>query len=220
MKLWPNIKSEKLKIALIKKYHTSLMEDDFYKLLQEESLLVRQAFIQQIEKLDVSTKVLAESMLEDASYVTKELALYKLWEAFPEYRSAYLNKLETVDGLPNKNIRLLWLTLALATPEYQPNKKGSFYSELKSYTNPNVHFEVRQGAFQYLNLLQAIDDDVAKNILDACNHHAWRFKKFARQLLKDLYASEYGKNLLLNLKPSLNLKQKEIMHRLLNTIDE
>lgn len=59
-----------------------------------------------------------ESLLLDASYITKELALSSLWSKFPNDRAKYLKATEGVIGFNDKNIRCLWLTLALLTPEY------------------------------------------------------------------------------------------------------
>ena len=56
-----------------------------------------------------------------------------------------------IQGLPNKNVRLLWLTLAIVTNDYEGRKTNDHYTELSSYTAPKYGWETRMGAFQYLN---------------------------------------------------------------------
>jgi aminopeptidase N len=56
-----------------------------------------------------------ETLLDDKSYQTQELALYNLWNNFPEQRIQYLDKSKNWIGFNDYNLRTLWLTLALDT---------------------------------------------------------------------------------------------------------
>jgi len=131
-----------------------------------------------------------EEFLDDPSYLTKEIAFVKLSLAFPERRLRYLRDLENIDGLPNKNIRLVWLTVALLTDEIPQKGKGQFYKELNAYTNSNFSFETRQMAFEYLSQINALSDSSILNLIDATNHHIWQFKKSSRNLLRSLAKEE------------------------------
>ena len=158
---------------------------ELYKsVLRSKDLKARQALAQSLSEIPLELKENYESLLEDKSYVTIEVALMNLWRNFPEERSKYLNKTRYTIGFNDKNIRTLWLALALITEGYEDHLKPMFYKELLDYTNPNYHFEIRQNAFQYLNSINACNEVCERNLEDANKHHVWQFKKFASQLLK------------------------------------
>lgn len=150
MRYWDATQSYNLKTAIIQNYHTSLSASFMNKILKEGDLNVRQALAISMSKIPLELQSEFESLLDDESYLTKENALYKLWIYFPEKRETYLDKTKDFIGFPNKNVRMLWLTLALITKEYHPENKSVYYSELSGYTGSGYSMDVRQGAFQYL----------------------------------------------------------------------
>ncbi|WP_147676261.1 M1 family metallopeptidase [Algibacter pacificus] len=153
-------------------------------ILPSENIKVRQAMAQLINEIPSELKIEYESFLDDASYVTKETALFNLWVNFPLQRDEYLNKTKGVEGFNDKNVRQLWLTLALVTEGFEPENKKGYFDELTSYTSPKYGFEIRQKAFQYLNEIQACNSTCQENLKAARTHHNWRFSKFAKDLLK------------------------------------
>ena len=169
-------------------YELPKFEHNFY--TQKQQIKLRQTKAISIPKIPLNQKYEFESMLYDKSYVTQETVLFKLWEAFPDMRFKYLDTLDGVVGLPNKNVRLLWLTLALVTPDYQSENKKKFYDELNGYTASQYNFEVRQLAFQYLFQIQALSDDSIKNLIAATDHYVWQFKKSSRNLIRDLATTD------------------------------
>ena len=173
--------SDEAKIKVIRQNKTLLKREDF-----KNSLRVRQAIAQSLSQIPLELKTQCESLLDDASYLTIEAALYNLWVNFPEDRVRYLQQTDGVVGFSDKNIRILWLTLALVTPEFEQDNKEQFLRELRGYTDPRFHFEVRQNAFQYLNSIQACDAVCKNNLKQAEQHHVWQFSKFAKQLLKEM----------------------------------
>ncbi|NQZ43701.1 MAG: M1 family metallopeptidase [Flavobacteriaceae bacterium] len=175
-------------------------EASLKRVLLESSVIVRQAVVMgTLKRLPQGPQKLYEGLLDDASYLTQETALYKLWEAYPERRTIYLDRLDKVNGLPNYNVRLLWLTLALVTPGYRPENKSRFYKELNGYTAEEYNFETRLTAFKYLYQLEAIDDGSLVNLVKASGHHVWQFKKMARMLLREFRDSDQGRERLGNL---------------------
>ncbi|TYB79709.1 M1 family metallopeptidase [Bizionia myxarmorum] len=156
----------------------------------DEGLKVRQAIAKNGAKIPIALKTNYESLLNDASYATIEAALYNLWVNFPENRSDYLNKTKDIEGFNDKNVRLLWLVLALTTPDYNNGDKQLYFNELVSYTSSNYSFEVRQGAFSYIEALDAFTEVSIENLMDATYHHNWRFKSFAKKLLEVLSNAE------------------------------
>jgi aminopeptidase N len=119
--------------------------------------------------------------------------LFKLWVSFGYDKNIFLEKTKNIIGLPNKNVRLLWLTLALLTPDYNPTQQIYYHNELVGYTSPIYNPEVRQTAFQYLSEIKALNDDVFMNLIKATNHHSWQFRNYARQLFDTLWNDEEQK---------------------------
>jgi aminopeptidase N len=156
-----------------------------------------------------------ESMLKDDSYTTIEAALYRLWSDFPQNRSKYLNETDKITGFPNKNIRLLWLTLALVRPEYNPDFKASYFDELSGYTSPEHHFETRLLAFEYLKNIGGFTDTTLKNLVEACSHHVWHFKKSAREILNGFLQSEGNTARIRGLYPLLSQEEKQYLEKTL-----
>ena len=156
----------------------------------DDGLKVRQAIAKNLTKIPLALKSDYESLLTDKSYITIESALYNLWVNFPEKQVDYLNQTKAISGLPDKNVRLLWLVLALSTPEYEAANKQLNSDELVSYTSADYSFDVRQGAFSYLNALNVFTETAIANLIVATNHHSWQFKSFAKNLLDQLSNSE------------------------------
>ena len=140
-----------------------------------------------------------ETLLNDQSYVTIEAALYNLWANFPRKRNDYLEQTQSVFGFNDYNVRTLWLTLALATPEFQTDKKQDFFEELVSYTSPKLPFSLRQNAFGYLSSIGVFNEDALKHLIEASKHHNWRFKSFAKALLEKLSEDDRYQSIISNL---------------------
>jgi aminopeptidase N len=171
-----NMYSEKLK---------SLKDKISKDVFETKDIKVRQAIAQSLSKIPSELKAEYESLLNDKSYITIEVALFNLWQNFPRKRNEYLNKTKGIIGFNDKNVRMLWLTLALVTDDFEVENKKQYFDELTDYTSPKYGFEIRQNAFQYLNEIQACNDDCKDNLKQATKHHNWRFSKFAKALLKE-----------------------------------
>lgn len=191
--LYGELNSEQLEVALIKNYHSAFYQELIERFSKSQRIKVRQAVAMSLDSIPQYLKADFENLLKDQSYVTQEVALFKLWQAFPENRTKYLDQLDNVFGLPNKNIRLLWLTLALITPDFRPENKKAFHDELNGYTASQYNFEVRQLAFQYLNQIKALSDASIVNLIRATDHHVWQFKKSSRNLIRDLATTDQNR---------------------------
>ncbi len=157
-----------------------------------------------------------ESLLNDNSYVTIENALFQLWVAFPDQRARYLDRTKSIVGLPNKNVRQLWLTLAVLTDGYDgPNTKNHF-DELCRYTGPEYSFEVRQIAFQFLKEAFGFTDGTLLNLVGATGHYYWQFRDFARRLLDELLEDEVYKQRIVTLSNKLKPEEKRYLQTKIN----
>jgi len=155
-----------------------------YKDAFNSTLKTRQALAKNLSKIPSELKTDYESLLHDKSYITIETALFTLWDNFPKDREKYLNETKGIQGFNDKNIRMLWLTLALITEGFEVENKKQYFNELVNYTDSKYGFETRQNAFQYINEIQACNDVCKENLEQATKHHNWRFSKFAKAVLK------------------------------------
>ncbi|MEC3964520.1 M1 family metallopeptidase [Flagellimonas halotolerans] len=212
---WAKIKSNQLKENLVLDYGSKLSVDFLGDIIKSEGLKVRQAIILSQNKISGELQTDIEGLLKDKSYTTLEAALYRLWSDFPQNRSKYLNETDGITGFPNKNIRLLWLTLALVSPEYNSGVKPLYFDELSGYTGSEHHFETRLLAFQYLNNIGGFTDTTLKNLVEACNHHVWHFKKSARGILNDFLQSEGNTARIKSLYPLLSQQEKQYLEKTL-----
>lgn len=213
--IWDSLGSSQLRQHLVLEYGSHFSSQFLSAILQTDDLKVRQAVILSLEKIPAEIQQEVEELLLDQSYTTVETALYKLWTHFPAQRAKYLDKTEGVIGFPNKNVRLLWLTLALVTPEYNPDLKPSYFEELNGYTGPEHHFETRLLAFQYLKSIGGFNDETLKNLIEACGHHVWHFKKSARDILKEFLKKEDGLARVKAIYPLLNQEEKQYLDKTL-----
>ncbi|AVI51609.1 aminopeptidase [Pukyongia salina] len=154
--------------------------------LDSDNLYIRQAVAVSMDGVSERLKPKFEKLLQDSSYVTIEAALYNLWSSFPEDRTRYLEITRSVEGFQDKNVRQLWLALAVITEGYRTDEKTSFVNELRGYTSNTYSFEVRQLAFRYVNDLRLFNDEVLDNLIDASVHHNWRFRNASRTLFSEI----------------------------------
>ena len=190
-KYWEENSSLKWQEAVVRTYFSSLSEGFLRNILHDGDLKVRQAVAQETVQIPSTLKPEYETLLSDGSYITKEAALYKLWIYFDEDRASYLDRCRDIIGLPNLNLRMLWLTLALLTPGFDEDHKAEYFNELSGYTSPEYGFEIRQLAFEYLKEAFTFTDTNLKDLVNACVHHSWQFRNFARNLLNELLNKEH-----------------------------
>ncbi len=207
---WNASESVHFKQYLIKEHHRILPEELIFKAFETDTVPIRQTLakvlygISGARQSSEGLKYRYETLLEDDSYLTTEMALVNLWANFPENRSVYLNRTKGIIGLPNKNVLLLWLTLALVTPEYGGVEKNMYLRELTGYTFPSYNPEVRQLAFQYIANINAMNFTVYRQLIKAANHHSWQFRNFARRLLDEKLKDDTSKMEILNAAKELN----------------
>ncbi|MFL9844014.1 M1 family metallopeptidase [Flavobacterium rhizosphaerae] len=127
-----------------------------------------------------------KTFLYDNSYITREIALNVLYAKFPEKRSEILNISQNWLGFNDKNLRILWLTLAYKANNYKPDDKAAFYAELLKYAGPEYESSIRQNALSNLLYLNSPDEAVLKNLVNATTHHKWQFVKFGKDNIRKL----------------------------------
>ncbi len=170
----------------------------YEKALASDNLYVRQAVAVSMDGVSERLRPAFEKLLNDPSYVTIEAALYGLWASFPADRKRYLDTTENIVGFQDKNVRQLWLALAIITPDYGMEHKTDYVDELLNYAGRKYSFEIRQKAFEYLAELQLISDRLIDELVDASVHHNWRFRSSARTLLEAMAESAEVRDLIVS----------------------
>ncbi|MCJ7757502.1 MAG: M1 family peptidase, partial [Gillisia sp.] len=177
---------------------------------------VRQAIAISMENIPLELKGEFIELLEDKSYLTVEKSLLTLWMQFPEETGKWLEKTANIEGFSNKNVRMLWLTINLVSPEIDPEKTKEYYKELSDYTRGYYPFEVRQNAFGYLYQLNAFSQQNLIDLVKAARHHTYRFRDFSRKLLDRLLENEEYREKYVVLLKQLSGDDREFLNKKLN----
>jgi aminopeptidase N len=182
--------------------------------LQTQNSQVRQAVASTLQKIPEEFRIEYETLLDDKSYQTQEVALYNLWNNFPNKRNDYLEKTKLWIGFNDYNLRILWLSLTVSTPEYNANKEDCIH-ELIDYSSPKYEAITRQNALEYLLNFKIINDEILKNLVNATTHHMWQFSKFGRDNIRLLIKNPEIRESFQNILPTLNEKEHFQLDRLL-----
>ncbi|WP_293872455.1 M1 family metallopeptidase [Flavobacterium sp.] len=181
--------------------------------LQTNDVKVRQSVAEFTENIPLEFKASYETLLDDKSYETKEIAFMNLWKNFPESRSFYLKKAENWIGNNDKSLRILFLTFSV---ENDSPKKSKYYKELVDYTSSKYETTVRQNAIINALTINPSDETVLKNLVDATTHFKWQFSKFGRDKIRELLRQDNFRKLFQSLIPQLNENEKIQLQRLLD----
>ena len=206
-----------VKEAILNQLKTEKREDPeplFILALKTKMIPLRQTVATLLYKIPKSLRIQYETLLEDKSYQTQEIALYNLWNNFPDQRIQYLDKSKKWIGFNDYNLRILWLTLALSTPNYVINKED-LKNELVQYSSINYEANTRQNALEKLLAFKIINDVVLGNLVNATTHHMWQFSKFGRDNIRLLLKDKENKTSFERILPNLNEKEQFQLDRLL-----
>ncbi len=182
--------------------------------LETKNIQLRQTVAASLNEIPESFRAQYETLLEDKSYQTQEMALYNLWNNFLEQRIQYLDKSKTWIGFNDYNLRTLWLTLALSTPNYV-EEKVALVNELIQYSSINYEANTRQNALEKLLSFKIINDVVLVNLVNATTHHMWQFSKFGRDNIRKLLKNPEMRVSLERIIPNLNEAEQFQLNRLL-----
>ncbi|MEZ7505039.1 M1 family metallopeptidase [Flavobacterium sp. Arc2] len=183
--------------------------------LATNNVQVRQAVAATNSTIPEDFRIQYQSLLSDKSYQTQEIALFYLWNNFPEQRSAYVEQSKDWVGFSDHNLKTLWLSLALSTPEYEADKTA-LIAELINYSSSNYEAITRQKALEKLIGFQLINDAVLKNLVNATTHHMWQFSKFGRDNIRKLLKDKEMVLSFERILPELDEKERFQLSRLLN----
>lgn len=178
---------------------------------ETDNLYIRQAIAQSLQKVPEALQAEYEGLLNDASYVTQEAALYNLWNSFPTSQKKYLDVLKKTKGFSSLNIRQLWLVLSIMTDGYENENKRAYLNELIDYSTDKHGFHIREIALRYLIDIQVYQPKVLVSLANAAVHHNWRFRSFARAQLKNIKSNADVQKLLRSMMNDYTQKERDYL---------
>lgn len=179
--------------------------------LQSHSVMVRQALAATMKEIPLDFKAEYESLLNDNSYRTREIVLQNLWSKFPEDRNKYLDFSKSWVGNNDKNLRIIWLTLALGTKEYEKENKKDFYNELAAYASAQYDATIRQNALEVLLQINPSNENILRSLINGTTHHKWQFVKFAKDSIRKLIKKPEFKKQFEELLPKLTEREQNFL---------
>lgn len=185
--------------------------------MKTNDIKVRQAVAEFMDEIPLEFKAKYETFLDDKSYETREIALIKLFNAFPESQAIYLEKAKNWYGNNDLGLRTTFLLLSQMSSTFDENQKQNYFKELVDYTSSKYESSVRQNAFSAaFQSKQPIDNQVLKNLVNATSHHKWQMTKFARDYIRNLLKTPLYKEKFENLLSDLPENDKNQLQKLLN----
>ncbi len=185
--------------------------------LNSKNIKVRQVLASSLSKIPETFRTKYESLLNDNSYETKEVALVNLISNFPNNKIDYLNRTRNIQGFNDKGFEMLWTIYALSTPNYAQNPE-ELVTKLSSYTSDNYEFSARQNAFVYLKQLDNLKTQNLEDLLNCCALPNWRNAKWSKDFLKKILKDSRIKEFYLKLFPNLTSEKQILLNRFLNEI--
>lgn len=172
--------------------------------MQSNTLEVRRSIANTFVKVPVEFQSQYESLLNDDSYYTKEVALSSLWDSFPEEREKYLETAKNWEGNNDKSLRIQYLTLSQSSKVLTSDAKGKGYQELQNYTSSNFESSIRQNATDAILSINPKDEIMLKNLINAILHFKWQFSKYAKDQIRVLLKKNEMRLVFEKILPELN----------------
>ncbi len=155
-----------------------------------------------------------ETLLNDKSYQTKEIALFNLWKQFPEKKKMYLEFAKNWNGFEDKNLKLLYLTLSFLTSNEQ-KVKLDFYHKLLIYTGSDYDSNVQQKALEHLLSLDLKTEEVLRSLVFGTANHRWQYVSFCKNAIRMILKEEKFRMIFVKIKEGLPNREKTNLMRLL-----
>jgi aminopeptidase N len=152
----------------------------FRQALHDKDANVRRTALMTLNPVPELLQSTVEALLYDSSYLNVEYALQALCVSFPKNVDQYLDLTRDMEGWRGKNIRMMWIAVALA------NGKTEYLPELISYSSPKFEFETRMNAFNLLKKLKYSDPETKKYAEGASKHWNYKLSGAAKEYLKEV----------------------------------
>jgi aminopeptidase N len=176
---------------------------------------VRQAVAMTVKEIPETFRAAYETLLNDDSYETKEIALLRLWKQFPERRAYYLSLSKDWSGFQNQNLKIFHLYLSFLTTT-DSKQKMNFYLQLLRYTGTDFDSNVQQEALQKLLSLEMHTEDVFRSLAYGTANHRWQFVKFCKDNIRTLIQDQNKRDVFMAIRDTLPIREKTHLQRLLD----
>ncbi|MGQ2984641.1 M1 family metallopeptidase [Flavobacterium sp.] len=183
--------------------------------MQSGDIMLRQAVARTVTSIPPSFTNEYITLLEDNSYITKEIALNVLCSKLPDRQPEFLDKADGWIGFNDKNLRILWLTLSYNAVGYRATEKDKMYAELLEYSSSKYESTVRQNALANLLYIGKFDMIMLQNLVNAAGHHKWQFVKFAKDNIRKMLKKDVLRAQFESLLPSLPESDRKRLEGLL-----
>lgn len=185
---------------------------------QSNDVKLRQALAQIIDVIPEGFVTEYKKMLNDPSYITQEIVLKNLWFQRQNEQQQLLDCTQKWEGMPDKNLRITWLMLALKTENYNMDKKTTWYRELEYYASNKFTADVRQNAINAMWYLNPYDSNVLPQLINGLTHHNSRFSGFCRDAIKNLSTRKEFKEYFNKQIPYLPMDEHLALKKLMESI--
>ena len=178
---------------------------------------VRQSVAETLKIIPTSFLSEYETLLEDKSYDTKEIAFINLYKNFPDNRAKYLELSKNWVGKNDKGLRILFLSYYLAynSATAATSQYSQYYYELVNYTSPKYESSIRQNAFENALYLEPKNLKVLKNLVNSTTHPKWQLVRFARDTIRNLLKKDGFRELFATILLEVSDAEKFQLQRLL-----
>jgi aminopeptidase N len=185
--------------------------------MQTNDIEIRQSVAETMSTIPVSFLQEYETLLDDKSYDTKEIAFSNLFKNFPNNRAKYLELAKNWKGKNDKGLRILFLSyyLEFNVATSNTSQYSQYYFELVEYTSPKYESSIRQNAFENALYLEPKNLKVLKNLVNATTHPKWQLVKYARETGRELLKREGLRELFTTILPEVSDIEKFQLQRLL-----
>src|SRR5690554_1184125 len=189
---------------------------DFYDYVaQSKDIKLRQELVKIIAEIPEQCIPSYKKFLLDESYITREIVMKNWWIRLENDRKELLDKTKNYIGFNDRNLRITWLMLALATEDYSSEQKANWYTELKTYSTSRYNGNTRQNAIQAMWFLNEHDSNVLPQLSNALIHHDNRFKSFGKTTIQKLIERKEYREFFENLLPYLPNNEKAALENVL-----
>lgn len=176
--------------------------------LATDDVKVLQAVAETVDYIPRDFKTQYESLLQDKSYITREIALFRLWQNFRENQLDYITLSNNWIGL-DYNLKIANLTLNVVTKSVDFSEKQKAISELEEMTKLPYEFKVREAAMETILNLKLPSNQVYLSLIDATMHHKWQLVKFGKDKIRALLSNDVERAKIIDLQAIMSDKQKE-----------
>ncbi len=185
--------------------------------LATNNLYVRQTLAETVSEVPEEFRPQFETLLQDKSYVTREMALMKLWQSFPNDQYYYTLISKDWEGL-NYNLKIANLSMQIMTKAIPGKEKVEAMMTLEKMAREPYDAQVRQTAITTILSLQLPSEQVLVSLLEASLHHKWQLVKFSKETIRTLLKDPNGKERFLKIQPNLSPELQNRLQTFLNEI--